>query len=287
MDASESCMITVAGSPTLSCNRRKYAMIPSSSSASSYQEKEPSSNNTTVSDSIDSHPISSSVLPPAHMTSSVNSNSVTYQNIRILKLSSEKYSITGQPVVSPCIPFMSQISSPSSNTLPVSLKPTQNSSNTIKHPIPIRPYSKRSFRKQTLPSQKLPSVKETLDEDIEEDSNAIENECNQAVSQPGEIRATNNLSPHTNSNLNITTTHGNKPIVRYKIYMVNEASRTTFNSSLEKRQIQITNNTRMYQSSSSVSMQNSTGPNYAQNSNYIDEDLVRLHVNLKKVLYKH
>ena len=57
MDASESCMITVAGSPTLSCNRRKYAMIPSSSSASSYQEKEPSSNNTTVSDSIDSHPI--------------------------------------------------------------------------------------------------------------------------------------------------------------------------------------------------------------------------------------
>lgn len=288
MDTSESCMMaTVAGSPTLSCNRRKYAMIPSLSSASSYQEKEPSSIDTTGSDSTDSHPISTSVLPPAHMTSSVNSNSVTYQNIRILKLSSEKYSITGQPVVSPCIPFMSQISSPSSNTFPVSLKPAQNSSNTIKHPIPIRPYSKRSFRKQTLPSQKLPSVKETLDEDIEEDNNAIENECNIAVSQPSEIRTTNNLSPHTNPNLNISTTHGNKPIVRYKIYMVNEASRTTFNSSLEKRQIQITNNTRMYQSSSSVSMQNSTGPNYAHNSNYIDEDLVRLHVNLKKVLYKH
>ena len=34
-------------------------------------------------------------------------------------------------------------------------------------------------------------------------------------------------------------------------------------------------------------MQNQTEARYAQPPNHIDEDLVRLHINLKKVLYKH
>ena len=299
MDDAGLCMMTnVSGSASLSCNKRKNAMIssstlpsstiPSSSLPSNSQKNETQSNNSIKPDLIRSKSWPLPIVTPAHMTSSVNSNSVTYQNIRILKLSSEKYSMTAQPIVSPCIPFVNNVPSSTANYLPVAPKPSLAPNINITPTRPIRPYSKRSFRRQTMPSQKLPALEETVDEDVEENSEVVEKETSHALPQSVTPEPILVSSTSTNSNINISTNRGNKPIVRYKIYMINDTSNQLISSSLEKQHVQITNNTRMYQNiSTSVPMQNQAETRYAQSSNYIDEDLVRLHINLKKVLYKH
>merc|ERR1719322_1794357 len=104
-------------------------MIPSSTLPSNHEQNEiqstqTDSSNLTKPDLIRSKSWPLPIVTPAHMTSSVNSNSVTYQNIRILKLSSEKYSMTPQPIVSPCIPFINNVPSSTVNQLPVSPKPS-------------------------------------------------------------------------------------------------------------------------------------------------------------------
>ena len=289
MDDAGLCMMTnVSGSASLSCNKRKHAMIPSSTLPSNHQENETQPKSPTKPDLTRSKSWPLPIVTPAHMTSSVNSNSVTYQNIRILKLSSEKYSMTAQPIVSPCIPFINNVPSSTVNHLPVSPKPSLAPNINIIPTRPIRPYSKRSFRRQTMPSQKLPALEEMVDEDVEENSDAIEKETNHVPPQsvtPEPILVSSALA---NPNINISTSCGNKPIVRYKIYMINDASNKLISSSLEKQHFQITNNTRLYQNvSTTLPMQNQTETRYAQSSNYIDEDLLRLHINLKKVLYKH
>ena len=274
-------MTTLSSSPSLCCNRRKFTMVSSPASTSSYQEKESLSKHSVAPASIKSVSLPIPIQTSSPMTSSVNSNSVTYQNIRILKLSSEKYSITGQPRVSPSIPFLNDASTATTKSPPVLSKPLQEQSK------PIKPMAKRNFRKPTMSPQKLPSLKETIDEETEEDSNSNDKESKKAVTIPNETSRNSNSLSLTTPNLNISPTTGPKPIVRYKIYMVNDISNTTISSSLEKRHIQITNNTRVYRNTPSLTTQNQTGTNNAQYLNSVDEDLVRLHVNLKNVLYKH